>query len=152
MMVSFLLVVVSEIGDKTFLMAAVLAMTNPRITVFTAAMSALVIMTILSCIMGQVLPQLISRQYTQLVASFLFLVFGFKLAYDTRKMTDNECMEELEEVTIELLDTDSRKLEEGKVPVRHWYEQLLSPVWIQAFTMTFLGEWGDRSQIASIID
>jgi putative Ca2+/H+ antiporter (TMEM165/GDT1 family) len=27
---------------------------------------------------------------------------------------------------------------------------LLSPAWVQTFVMTFLGEWGDRSQIATI--
>ncbi|GME76583.1 unnamed protein product [[Candida] boidinii] len=27
---------------------------------------------------------------------------------------------------------------------------ILTPVWVQTFTMTFLGEWGDRSQIATI--
>jgi putative Ca2+/H+ antiporter (TMEM165/GDT1 family) len=27
---------------------------------------------------------------------------------------------------------------------------LLSPAWVQTFAMTFLGEWGDRSQIATV--
>ena len=27
---------------------------------------------------------------------------------------------------------------------------ILSPAWVQTFVMTFLGEWGDRSQIATI--
>ncbi|KAJ3488163.1 hypothetical protein NLG97_g6250 [Lecanicillium saksenae] len=27
---------------------------------------------------------------------------------------------------------------------------LISPIWVQTFVMTFLGEWGDRSQIATI--
>lgn len=27
---------------------------------------------------------------------------------------------------------------------------ILSPAWVQTFIMTFLGEWGDRSQIATI--
>ncbi len=30
------------------------------------------------------------------------------------------------------------------------FSLLLSPAWVQTFIMTFLGEWGDRSQIATI--
>lgn len=30
------------------------------------------------------------------------------------------------------------------------FSLLLSPIWVQTFVMTFLGEWGDRSQIATI--
>jgi putative Ca2+/H+ antiporter (TMEM165/GDT1 family) len=30
------------------------------------------------------------------------------------------------------------------------FSLLLSPAWVQTFVMTFLGEWGDRSQIATI--
>lgn len=31
-----------------------------------------------------------------------------------------------------------------------WYRRVLSTVFMKAFTMTFLAEWGDRSQIATI--
>lgn len=30
------------------------------------------------------------------------------------------------------------------------FSLLLSPAWVQTFVMTFLGEWGDRSQIATV--
>ena len=29
-------------------------------------------------------------------------------------------------------------------------ERLMSPIFLQAFTLTFLAEWGDRSQLATI--
>jgi len=45
---SLSVIIVSELGDKTFFIAAILAMRNPRVTVFTGAMVALGLMTVLS--------------------------------------------------------------------------------------------------------
>lgn len=45
---SLSVIIVSELGDKTFFIAAIMAMRHPRITVFTGAISALALMTILS--------------------------------------------------------------------------------------------------------
>lgn len=39
------------------------------------------------------------------------------------------------------------KFSEG---LRNIFSLLLGPVFVQAFILTFLGEWGDRSQIATI--
>ena len=72
-------------------------------------------MTILSAAMGQILPQLISKNYTEILASALFFIFGIKLGFDATKMSGNECMEELDEVTAELVGEDAKKLEEQNV-------------------------------------
>ena len=40
-----------------------------------------------------------------------------------------------------------RRMIEG---ARNFCSFFLSPVFVQAFVLTFLGEWGDRSQIATI--
>lgn len=45
---SLSVIVVSELGDKTFFIAAIMAMKHPRLTVFIGAISALALMTILS--------------------------------------------------------------------------------------------------------
>ena len=34
--------------------------------------------------------------------------------------------------------------------INNLFSLLLSPAWVQTFVMTFLGEWGDRSQIATV--
>ncbi|KAJ3104435.1 hypothetical protein HK100_004053 [Physocladia obscura] len=170
---SLAVIVVSEIGDKTFLIAAVMAMTNPRFVIFCAALSALGVMTILSTLFGHFLPNLLSKEYTQYAASFLFVVFGFKMLYDGYYMTDNEGQEELEEVTQELMERDEERddgslMESGKADkktsekkdlegiqafvagLRNVANLFFSAVFIQCFVMTFLAEWGDRSQIATI--
>lgn len=45
---SLSVIVVSELGDKTFFIAAIMAMRHSRITVFTGAILALALMTVLS--------------------------------------------------------------------------------------------------------
>lgn len=45
---SLSVIIVSELGDKTFFIAAIMAMRHSRITVFIGAISALALMTILS--------------------------------------------------------------------------------------------------------
>jgi len=54
--------------------------------VFLGALSALIIMTALSAIMGIVLPAIMSRKYTHFLASLLFFYFGLKLLHDSREM------------------------------------------------------------------
>ena len=45
---SLSVIVVSELGDKTFFIAAIMAMRHPRLTVFAGAITALAVMTVLS--------------------------------------------------------------------------------------------------------
>jgi len=171
---SVAMIIATEIGDKTFFIAAVMSMRHDRSAVFGGAVLALIIMTILSSAMGLVLPQLVPRDYTHLLGGVLFLYFGVKLITESRQMEANRVSEELEEVEEELLvvgkkkrreeveDDDDKKDEENnnkkKTPISSgsispttrkkattWYS-----VFVQSLTLTFLAEWGDRSQIATI--
>jgi hypothetical protein len=45
---SLSVIIVSELGDKTFFIAAIMAMRHPRVTVFLGAIGALALMTVLS--------------------------------------------------------------------------------------------------------
>lgn len=167
---SISMIIISEIGDKTFLIAALMAMKHSRWVVFSSAFASLAIMTVLSGVVGHALPTLISRRLTQFLASLLFIVFGIKLLNEGLAMSKDMGVEdELAEVEeeIELTKTteqlDSMEAGHGSPSksLKQWYvefgEQIrdlasfvLSPIWIQVFVMTFLGEWGDRSQIATI--
>ncbi|KAF4269822.1 hypothetical protein KXW98_005550 [Aspergillus fumigatus] len=203
---SFTMIVVSEIGDKTFLVAALMAMRHPRLLVFSAAFSALIGMTVLSAILGHAVPTLIPKSVTKFLAAVLFIVFGLKMLKEGREMSPDEGVgEEMKEVEMELEEKEQEQLrmsrrrssvtlhslEAGRLggrrksrsstnrfpsppesisssssrssspgPGRRWsdiltginnlFSLLLSPAWVQTFVMTFLGEWGDRSQIATI--
>jgi hypothetical protein len=56
---SFTVILVSEIGDKTFLIAAIMATRHPRLTVFSGAFASLLVMSVLSAAMGKVILGLI---------------------------------------------------------------------------------------------
>ena len=146
------MILATEIGDKTFFIAAVLSMRQKRSAVFTGAILSLYVMTVLSSIMGLVLPKLIPVAYTHILGGLLFLYFGVKLLLDAKGMEANRVSEELEEVEEELLHPKKADDEESQdnVESRNSIKQGFSEVAIQSFTLTFLAEWGDRSQIATI--
>lgn len=202
LLLSFTMILFSEIGDKTFLVAALMAMRHPRVVVFTSAYSALITMTVLSAVLGHAVPTLISKQLTNFAAAGLFLVFGVKMLIEARGISPDEGVsEEMKEVEMELEEKEHQQrrharrrssispyvLESGRAgigrkhtnsrlpsppespgssrevsPTRqsavrnaitginNLFSLLLSPAWVQTFVMTFLGEWGDRSQIATI--
>lgn len=152
---SFAMILATEIGDKTFFIAAILSMKHSRVAVFAGAILALIVMTILSTAMGLVLPAFMPRQYTHWLGGALFLYFGIKLLYDSREMDAGMPSDELEEVEEELGAGGGKKADEeegGRVTKRQGSSTSKSPVQIamQSFTLTFLAEWGDRSQIATI--
>lgn len=196
---AFAMIIFSEIGDKTFLIAAILAMRHPRIVVFAGAFGSLVVMSILSAAMGHILPTLIPKRWTQLAAGVLFIVFGVKLFFEGKDMSsgNEKVLEEMREAEEEINEDvaehegtgrveangDVIPLEEieagtgrtaaggdhdGELPkppppsppsavkgmlegTRNLCSLLLGPVFVQVFVLTFLGEWGDRSQIATIM-
>ncbi|KAG6917997.1 hypothetical protein DXG01_017007 [Tephrocybe rancida] len=177
---SFAMIIFSEIGDKTFLIAAILAMRHPRLIVFLGAFLSLALMSLLSAAMGHILPTLIPKTYTQLAAGGLFLVFGAKMMKEAREMEggSGKIQEEMREAEEEIEEDGGeaenpivmREMEEGvakneeevveeikkagksnvREGLRNFCNLFFGPVFVQAFILTFLGEWGDRSQIATI--
>jgi len=131
-------------------------------------MLALGIMHVLSCVMGFALPALMPRVYTHYISAGLFLYFGYRLIADAMSMGSGPS-EELQEVEQELIakkdegdnstgsadDVESGEKENKYNSVVHAYgSSLMDPaqlkIFTQSFTLTFLAEWGDRSQIATI--
>eukprot|EP00662_Eupelagonemidae_sp_cell21_P025036 gene25036-64873_t len=85
---SWSMILVSEIGDKTFFIACLMAMRHPRLVIFGGAISALAVQT--------------------LAAVVLFTGFGFKLLKEAHGMGDEdegEC-EELQEAADEIRKKD----------------------------------------------
>jgi len=146
---SIAMIIVTELGDKTFFIAAVLAMRHDRSVIFIGAISALIIMTILSAGIGFALPSVLPRQYTHWAATILFVYFGFKLLNEAREMLQKGegtgPSDELEEVEQSLKDKNEDDPEDSQQAKKN-----SRTIMMQALTLTFLAEWGDRSQIATI--
>jgi len=171
---SFGLILVSEIGDETFIIAALMAMQHPRMTVFAGAFGALVIMTILSTGLGIVLPSLISRQTVRKFACVLYTAFGLRLLWIAYKTNPKEGVEdEIKDVEAQLNESqnlrklklrvgdnvlddeeDANEKQRKRFGVRQVvesvFQNVLDPVFLEALILTFLAEWGDRSQLATI--
>jgi len=135
-----LLITVSELGDKTFFIAVILAMHHSRRLVFTGVVAALAAMTILSVLFGQA-ASLLPKVYIHYAEITLFIAFGIKLLYDASKMPASAC--------------DTEIVEEAEAAVKQADLQLPKrknslSILTEAFVLTFMAEWGDRTQIATI--
>ncbi|XP_011070827.1 GDT1-like protein 4 [Sesamum indicum] len=154
---SLAMTVLSEIGDKTFFAAAILAMRHPRRLVLSGCLGALIVMTILSAVVGWAAPNLIPRKWTHHITTLLFLGFGLWSLWDA--FNDGEA-EELAEVEKELdaaiksnageTKENNKDADDRKKQSRPFLSQFFSPILLKAFSITFFGEWGDKSQLATI--
>jgi Ca2+/H+ antiporter, TMEM165/GDT1 family len=136
------IITVSELGDKTFFIAMYLAMKHSRRLIFSAATTALAAMTILSVAMGRAASFLpLPHNLLHHVEIFLFLGFGLKLIYDGLRMpvvmSCDEVLEEAKEAV--------EQLEAGDVKQKSPWA-----IWLEGFILTFVAEWGDRTQLATI--
>jgi len=138
--VAFSLVFVSEIGDRTFFIAALLAMKIRRQVVLLGAMSALALMTVISVVIGSVLGSVPSFIETQLpvgglLAGALLTVFGVQSLAQAWRARDGAEYAEAEETLEEAAGGGA-----GGV-----YSKFL-----RVFSLIFMAEWGDRSMFAVI--
>ncbi|MBD2302074.1 TMEM165/GDT1 family protein [Nostoc sp. FACHB-87] len=135
-----LLITVSELGDKTFFIAVILSMHHSRRLVFAGVTAALAAMTILSVVFGQA-ASLLPKVYIHYAEIALFIAFGIKLLYDASKMTAASCDTDVVEEAEAAVKKADAQLPKRKTP---W------AIVTEAFLLTFMAEWGDRTQIATI--
>jgi Ca2+/H+ antiporter, TMEM165/GDT1 family len=134
-----LLITFSELGDKTFFIAVILSIHHPRRLVFAGVVAALSAMTVLSVALGQV-ASLLPKDYIHYAKIVFFIAFGLKLIYDANKMgvsATEEVAEEAQEA-VEKADLDNSQ------------QKSVWSILLKSFVLTFIAEWGDRTQIATI--
>lgn len=149
---AFSLIFVSEIGDKTFFIAALLAMQYDKALVLLGSTGALSLMTILSVIIGRIFNSVPAQFQTTLpigeyAAVTLLLFFGLKSIKDAWVLPSNvaksgdKSSPELDEYV------EAEEFVKEKVSKR--LSNPLEIVW-KSFTLIFVAEWGDRSMLATI--
>ncbi len=135
-----LLITVSELGDKTFFIGAILATRYPRRWVFLGSVAALVAMTVISVLLGQVIG-LLPMLYVKLAECLLFVIFGFKLLYEASRMKTDDCLVNEQQEAAEAIHNAEKTLPTRRTPLI---------IVAEAFGLTFVAEWGDRTQFATI--
>ncbi|NJL92044.1 MAG: TMEM165/GDT1 family protein [Coleofasciculaceae cyanobacterium SM2_1_6] len=170
------LITISELGDKTFFIAVILAMRYSRLLVFGAVLTALALMTVISVLFGQVVS-LLPAMYIKYAEIVLFLGFGIKLIYDGLQMQNksifqgkgyannsevkeaaemvNSAMDQplhqpVDQPVDQSLDQSLQKSQINQKKLGEFWQTPLVKIFIQGFSLTFLAEWGDRTQIATV--
>ncbi|KAL4390098.1 hypothetical protein AHAS_Ahas03G0111100 [Arachis hypogaea] len=149
---AFTLIFVSEIGDKTFFIAALLAMQYEKGLVLLGSMGALALMTILSVVIGRIFQSVPAQFQTTLpigeyAAVTLLLFFGLKAIKDAWDLPSNGVKNggngnsELNEFA------EAEELVKEKVSKR--LSNPFEVIW-KSFSLVFFAEWGDRSMLATI--
>lgn len=118
---AFVLIALTEIGDKTMIAVITLSSRHSRSTVFVGAFAALVALSAVGVVVGQVLFQYVPRQMVEIGAGVLFIVFGLL----TLLLPDKK-----EEVNVD------RKARWGGL--------------VASFTLVAVMELGDKTQLSII--
>ena len=144
---AFLLILVSELGDKTFFIAGLLAAKYGRFISFTGSLGALSVMTVISTVLGQLfhaVPSSLTQgvPYDDYIAIAAFTYFGVKTLYDASQLEYNDNAGILEEQaeaekTVEELTADQKR------------KSSIALI-LQTFSLVFAAEIGDRSFLSTI--
>lgn len=139
------LIFVSEIGDKTFFIAGLLAMKTSRLISFAGSIGALSVMTVISVLIGQVfhaIPPGVTNglpldDYAA-VAAFLF--FGVKTLKEAIETPDEE---------FSGMDEERAEAEEAVAKTDTNQQGMVASI-LSTFGLVFAAELGDRSFLSTI--
>ena len=144
---AFLLIFFSELGDKTFFIALLLATQQPRGTVFAGTFGALAVMSAISAALGRALhladealpPALHSDvPWDDYAAVALLLFFGIRTLLDAAD-ADEAAEEERDDAQTAVAGLASSQ-----------GGQQTAAVLASTFALVFAAEWGDKSFLATI--
>ncbi|XP_074602803.1 GDT1-like protein sll0615 [Brevipalpus obovatus] len=145
---TILVILASELGDKTFFLTTVMAMKHNKQSVFLGAFSATVILIALTIILG-LATSFIPKKITHYVAVFLFIVFGIQMIIEALSKSDSE---EIKDPLVTEADEEKQtKTHQTIQKIKKLFSRYFSLIFMESFALRFFAEWGDRSQIALIL-
>ena len=135
---ALLLVVLSELGDKTFFVAVILSVSRERLGVFAGSFGALAVMTLISAAFGRavhladsLLPST-SLPLDDLFASALLIAFGVQALAEGGAAVQEE-------------ETEAREATSSASVASNGTALVLG-----TFAFVFAAEWGDKSFLATV--
>ncbi|KAJ7516981.1 hypothetical protein O6H91_21G007400 [Diphasiastrum complanatum] len=147
---ALLLIFFSELGDKTFFIAALLATRKSNVAVFTGTFGALVAMTFISVVLGRtfhyidgVLPFSLGDSelpLDDLAAVGLLIYFGISSLVEAGSTKGSKVKEEQQEAELAITGVDGEGI--GM--------QADTKTVIATFALVFAAEWGDKSFFSTI--
>ena len=145
---SLSLIFASEIGDKTFFIAALLAMRYGRFLSLVGSVSSLSLMTVISVIIGYAVQRVPSVvESSEIVGKYLsaisLLYFGLKSLYTAATQGDETAGEELTEAEEQVASAE----ESGSIQKSG---NSVFTAFMEIAGLIFVAEWGDRSMLATI--
>jgi len=156
---SFGMVSLAEMFDKTWFVALVMAMRYEKHTVFWACFAGLFVHVFIAAGLGWSVAQFFSQQMTNFLAAAIYGIFAVLYAYDwyiSEEDTDLFATGK-EEVTSSMpdggLDTEAASygtVKDKKTMRSNGGKADLRSIFLQCFLAVFLAEWGDRTQIAMV--
>ena len=147
---AFLLIFFSEIGDKTFFIAALLATRKSNLAVFTGTFGALAAMTVISVTLGRafhyldnLIPDIGTLQLPldDLAAVVLLVYFGVSTLVDAASMEGSKAEEEKQDAELAIAGVAG----DGNVGF-----QAAATTVASTFALVFVAEWGDKSFFSTI--
>lgn len=144
---AFSLVFLSEIGDKTFFVAALLAAKISRVVSFVGSLGALAVMSVISVVIGQVfhaVPAELANgvPLDDVVAVIAFTYFGVKILVEAWQ---EDAADGPSAMDGELEDAQEAVEERDGIVTASTGAQIAS-----IFALVFAAEFGDRSFLATI--
>ncbi|KAL6779365.1 CMT1 [Auxenochlorella protothecoides x Auxenochlorella symbiontica] len=142
---AFSLIFTSELGDKTFFIAAMLAMRLGKAISFVGSLLALSLMTAISVGIGYVVKRVPASIETteflgQWLGAALLAFFGIRTLLDAWQSEEKRADEEKDaEKSLDVA------VQTGKISARGSWRGIL-----EVASLIFVAEWGDRSMLATI--
>ncbi|RHY66856.1 hypothetical protein DYB30_007147 [Aphanomyces astaci] len=134
----------TEVGDKTFFIAAILSMKHDRIVVFAGAIGALIVMTVLSVVLGGVAAILLPPWLTHYAGACLVCCYYRNTLTDLHMFGPSDELNEVEEELEgkKTAEDAAGNAENGEAtPTSPTPPPGAFQVFSQGFLLTFLAEW-----------
>jgi putative Ca2+/H+ antiporter (TMEM165/GDT1 family) len=146
---SLSLIFASEIGDKTFFIAALLAMRYGRVLSFLGSVASLSLMTVISVIIGfavQRVPAVVesSEVVGQYLSAASLLYFGIRSLHAAATQDATTSGEEFSEAEEQVASAE----ESGSIQKSNLRNNWAA--FMEIAGLIFVAEWGDRSMLATI--